>query len=324
MKNVIDKLLQSDEPSVRWQTLVHVLGRDPGTPDVKNLCGGIKTSPRVRALLSERDPRGNIPLHPYAKWCGAHWVLVALADLHYPPNDESLLPLREQVLEWLFSKHYRMQVTRTVAHRVRLHGSIDGNAVYALLALGLADRRVDELVDRLLQAQWEDGGWNCDKNPRATHSSFAESLIPFRALGLYARTTNNAEVCDATRHAAKLFLTRHLYKRVRDGTVINYEFVKLHYPCYWHYDILFALKVLAETGYIRDARCGDALDLLESKRLPGGGFPAEAKYYLVTNRMNSRGSLVDWGGTSKRRMNEFVTADALYVLRSAGRLAIPN
>jgi hypothetical protein len=31
-------------------------------------------------------------------------------------------------------------------------------------------------------------------------------------------------------------------------------------------------------------------------------------------------SPVDWGGAGKGRMNEWVTADALWVLRAAGRL----
>jgi len=98
------------------------------------------------------------------------------------------------------------------------------------------------------------------------------------------------------------------------------DFVKLHYPCYWRYDILFGLKVMAEAGLISDERCHDALDLLESKRLPDGGFPAEGKYYRVTEKATTGRSLVDWGGTSKKHMNEFITADALYVLKKSGRL----
>jgi hypothetical protein len=31
-------------------------------------------------------------------------------------------------------------------------------------------------------------------------------------------------------------------------------------------------------------------------------------------------SQVDWGGSGNRRMNEWVTADALYVLRAAGAI----
>jgi hypothetical protein len=98
------------------------------------------------------------------------------------------------------------------------------------------------------------------------------------------------------------------------------DFVKLHYPCYWRYDILFGLKVMAETGFVSDRRCGDALDLLQSKRLPGGGFPTECKYYRVSEKAASGRSLVDWGGVGRKRMNEFVTVDALYVLKQAGQL----
>jgi hypothetical protein len=76
---------------------------------------------------------------------------------------------------------------------------------------------------------------------------------------------------------------------------------------------------MAEAGFIRDGRCQDALDLLEAKKLPEGGFPAQGKYYTTSSAKSGR-SLVDWGGVSQRRMNPFVTMDALYVLKEAGRL----
>jgi hypothetical protein len=101
---------------------------------------------------------------------------------------------------------------------------------------------------------------------------------------------------------------------------MNDQFVRLHYPCYWRYDILFALKVMAEAGFIRDPRCEEALDLLESKQLPDGGWPAEERFYKTAKPPTSGCDLVSWGGVSKRRPNAWVTADALYVLRAAGRL----
>jgi hypothetical protein len=100
---------------------------------------------------------------------------------------------------------------------------------------------------------------------------------------------------------------------------MNHRFVLLHYPLYWHYDILFGLKVLAEAGLLGDPRCKAALDLLQSKRLPDGGFPAEDSYARPTRPQLSGYSPVSWGGTSRKTMNPFVTADALYVLRMAGR-----
>jgi hypothetical protein len=76
---------------------------------------------------------------------------------------------------------------------------------------------------------------------------------------------------------------------------------------------------MAEAGFIHDERCREALELLETKRLPDGGFPAEKAYYRVTDKEVSGRSLVNWGGTSKKKMNEFVTANALHVLKAAGR-----
>ena len=320
MRSIIDKLVKSDEPSVRFKVLVNVLGKELESVEIIRLQQEIKSCPRVRLLLSERGKDGKIPFHPYAKWYGAHWILASLADIGYPPSDESLIPLREQVYEWLLSKKHEKRI-KSIEGRVRRCASQEGNALYYLLSLGLADARTEELAERLMKWQWADGGWNCDKNPKAINSSFMESLIPLRGLALYGKLTGDKESKNAAGRAAQIFLKRKLFKRQRDGKIISDDFVKLHYPCYWHYDILFGLTVMAKAGFIGDERCYDALGLLESKRLPDGGFPAEKKYYQFTERIKTGRSLVDWGGTSEKHMNEFVTADALYVLKKSGRLS---
>ncbi|MDH5507506.1 MAG: hypothetical protein OEZ02_09825 [Anaerolineae bacterium] len=271
------------------------------------------------ALLSERTPDGSIPHHAYHKWDGAHWVLAALADLGYPAGDETLIPLRDQQMAWLLSdKHIKDIERRTVAGRVRMHPSQEGNAIYSQIKLGIVDERIELLVQRLYDWQWPDGGWNCDMNPKTTISSFMESLVPLRALVHYQQISGDPKAKQAAERAAEIFLKRHLFKRISDGKVMDANFVALHYPCYWHYDILFALKVMTEAGLIGDPRCVEALNLLEYKRLPDGGFPAEKKYYRVTDKNISGRSLVNWGGTSKKRANPWVTRDARYVIEAAG------
>ncbi|MGB7063072.1 MAG: hypothetical protein WBF13_12060 [Candidatus Zixiibacteriota bacterium] len=318
-RDIISRLLNSKEPSVRFKVLVNVLDRRVESPAIARLQERIGSSPRVKSLFSERGRDGKIPCYAYKKWCGAHWVLATLADIGYPPGDESLVPLRDQVYDWLFSNQHEKCI-RTIDGRVRRCASQEGNALWYLLTLGLADDQTEELAQRLAGWQWPDGGWNCDKNPHAEKSSFWESLIPLRALALHARLTGSRRSKQAAKRASEVFLKRRLYKREKDGKVMQDDFVKLHYPCYWRYDILFGLKVMAEAGLIGDKRCGDALKLLESKRLPDDGFPTEGKYYKVTEKVTTGRSLVDWGGVSRKRMNEFVTVDALYVLKQAGRL----
>ncbi len=304
------------EPALAWKLTVNVQGLDPASRAAKQATGVVKDSPIARALLAERLPDGRTRRHAYSKWDGAHWILVVLADLSYPPGDETLRPMVEQCYAWLLSAAHAKHI-REMNGRVRRCASQEGYAIWYALRLGFANDQTTELVERLLKWQWPDGGWNCDKHPEASKSSFMETLIPLRALALYARVSGDGRVRQAVERTAEVFLRRALFKRQRDGEVMDPHFVWLHYPCYWHYDILFGLKVLAEAGLIGDPRCQAALDLLESKRLPDGGFPAEKSYSRTTRPGLSGYSLVSWGGTSTRRMNPFVTADALFVLRMA-------
>lgn len=336
-ETVIDRLLASEEPSVRWKTRVGVLGESESAPALRALQKQIRDSPRVRALLSGRESDGRLVSgrSVYDKWRGAHWVLATLADIGYPKGDRRLLPVRDQLMsQWLDpanyyeefeaatkSASYRRRGVPVMQGRHRRCASQQSNALFSVIKLGLEDRRCDALVERLLHWQWPDGGWNCDRNPAASHSSFMESILPLRALALVACKTRRMDAGRAAREAAEIFLKRKLFLRQSDGAVMRAEFVLLHYPLYWHYDILGGLKVMAEAGFIGDPRCREALDLLESKRLPDGGWPAEARYYTGSPRAANGADWIDWGGASKRRENPWVTVDALIVLRSAGRLS---
>ena len=228
------------EPSLAWRA--RGATRD-GFDD--RLVEQIRVSERVQMLLSERRADGTIPLHPYAKWRGAHWVLATLAELGYPAADSSPAPLRERVLAWLLADPYETRWTPKRHGLCRMHASQDANAVWYLLRLGLADERVDLLVRRLVEAQWPDGGWNCDPRESARVSSFEETLIPLRALALYAQETGSPGARAAAERAATVFLSRRLYRRRSDGCPISERFLRLAFPRYWHYDLLFGLVVLS-------------------------------------------------------------------------------
>ena len=169
---------------------------------------------------------------------------------------------------------------------------------------------------------WDVGGWNCDKNPSASHSSFMESILPLRALALYAQTEGDDRAAGAAERAKEVFLKRHLFMRQEDNSVIRKEFVALHYPLYWHYDLLHALKIMAEAGFIDDPRCGTAPELLAAKQLTGGGWAAEKKYYKASHELALGNDFIDWGPTGKKKMNPWVTVDALFVFRAAGYLSV--
>jgi len=332
---IVDTLLASDEPAVRYKVRVGTLGEDPNSRSMRALAQHVKRSPLVQTLLSRRDRSGRVmPAHnPYTKWYGAHWVLAHLAEIGYPSSDRDLHPVRDQVLAYWLRPQFVTEFPCTSASRAKkvrgvpiLNGrarrcaSQQGNALFSIVKLGFLDQRCEQLAERLMHWQWPDGGWNCDVHAKGDTSSFWESLTPLRGLVAYVSATGDTTARAASERAAEVFLSRALFRRRRDGALMNRQFLELHYPCYWRYDILFGLKVMAEAGFISDRRCNEALDRLEEKRLPDGGWPAEARFYRNSAKLGSGVELVSWGGVRKRTMNPWVTADALMVLTAAGRL----
>ncbi|HZY92269.1 MAG TPA: hypothetical protein VFG07_05810 [Thermoplasmata archaeon] len=326
--------MDSREPSIRWRARVNVLGEDRASSRIQRLEEEVRKSPRVRSLLRSRgrleDPHSGRAV--YQKWHGLHWVLLSLAELGYPRGDESLNPMRDRVLSlWLSSSYfrefdadskdaeYRGQGIARVKGRYRRCASQQGGALLAITMLGITDDRAAQLVERLGHWQWPDGGWNCDRNPSADTSSFAETLLATQGLAAYGSEFHDPKAVAAARRAAEVFLRRRLFRRVSDGKIIWHDFVRLHFPLYWHYDVLGGLKAMGLLGLLKDPKCSEALDLLESMRLPAGGWPAHSKYYTSLRHDDVHGAeYVDWGDGAKQA-NPWVTSDALHVLREAGR-----
>ena len=313
---VIQELWETGEAGLRLKLVVSGLVEEVSQSGKDAMLQEFAASERVNTLLDiHSDIEKNTP-SSYSKWMGGHWVLAVLADFPYPSGDPRLLPLRDQQLAWLFGNHHQATIRkRMVDGRQRRCTSQEGYALFSHLRLGIANERVHDLAQALVRWQWPDGGWNCDMNPEAHTSSFHETLIPLRGLIEYQRHFPDATVQACIDRAKEVFLKRELYLRLSNGKVMNENFVLLSYPSYWHYDILSGLKVMAEGGWLEDLRCQKALTIIKQKQLPEGGFPAEKRYYHF-NPNKSGYSPVDWGGVSKRKMNPWVTVEALAVLKA--------
>ncbi len=319
---IVKELLSSSNPTIRYKTYKLLLDEPEDSPKMLSLRKSIKKSLMAKRLLSHRRSDGTIDAHPYRKWQGPHWTLYSLAEIDYPCGGRSLLSMRDQAYNWLLEeKHLKYPSSLLIPgqeDRFRRCASQEGNAIWYSIKLGIDDQRTKILVQRLKKWQWPDGGWNCDKRPQARKSSVIESLIPLRALHLAGERYNDSEALEYADKTAAYFLKRKLYRRLKDGKMILPDFDKIHYPVFF-YDVLFVLLVMAEIGKITDRRCSEALDILQLKQLPDGGFPLERKNCKTSNTIITRGSFADWGEWGKRKTNPFVTIYALYVLKCAGR-----
>lgn len=100
--------------------------------------------------------------------------------------------------------------------------------------------------------------------------------------------------------------------------MINPRWLDLHYPLYWHYDILHWLLLLSRVVGLTDPRVDEALDIIESKRRPDGTWREGGSYWKPLGRTVTGVDVVDWGS---RVPNEMITLNALRVLKAAGRLS---
>lgn len=336
-RKLLDRLGRSPEPSIRWRVRVRVLGDSRDRASVRALEEQVRRSERVARLLT----RGRQPFVSgkfggvYRYWQGIHWALTALADIGYPVGDPGLEPLLDRALAmWTLPVYDRTARTSSGAApssrdgvpllngRYRRCASQQGNALLYSSRLAGGGEPADHLAKLLARWQWDDGGWNCARSPSAHVSSFMETLTPMRGLAAYADVSGSADARRVARRAAEVFLRRRLFRRLRDGSVMRPRFLQLHYPLYWYYDVLGGLKGMAEVGRIDDPRCEEALDWLEGRELSTGGWPADDRYYRVSREWKYGSEYVDWGTPKARRPNDWVTTDALFVLGSAGRLAV--
>jgi len=310
-------LLKSRDPSVRYSTLVDLLGEPIDSREVMTIHEAIPTGRRVRALLRGQQRDSGFGVHPYKKWTGAHWRLVSLVELGIPKDHKRARTAAEQVLEWLTSEHH-LRGIETVNGLVRRCASQEGNALGVCSRLGLiGDSRVRQLAESLTAWQWPDGGWNCDKREGAHHSSFYESLAPMWGLIQYHLAGGDGRSLEAARRTGEFFLKHHLFRSEQTGKVIDDEWLKLHYPLYWHYDVLQALRIMAQLEELSDPRAQEALDIVESKRHPDGTWHVEGLYWLPPGRRGSNVEVVDWG---RRGSNEMITLNALRVLKATNRI----
>src|SRR5881296_3309312 len=271
--HAVEWLLDSDNPSICYLTLTEILNRPSDSKEVLAAKKQIPSGPIVKTLLLGQRADGGFGVHPYQKWTGAHWRLVALVELGIPSGFRPAIKATDLVLKWLLSEAHIRNVPK-INGLTRRCASQEGNALAVCSRLGLADNpRVKQLAESLVKWQWPDGGWNCDKREDTKHSSFNESLATLWGLVEYYRATADPDSRRAADMASEFFLRHRLFRSCRSneerppetlhGTMFReiHPWTQLHYPLYWHYDILQALIILSRAGKLEDPRTRKPQDL---------------------------------------------------------------
>src|SRR5712691_512988 len=166
----------------------------------------------------------------------------------------------------------------------------------------------------------EDGTVTGDPRPTIPRST---SL--YRRFGVLSSINEqrDREYLKPIERASEFFLQHHLFRSDHTGEIIHPSMVKLHYPLYWHCDILQELTILSRAGKLDDPRTKEALDIVEKKRDPNGLWHANDYYWSMRRTpltklkvLVSNVEIVDWG---RKGPNKMITVNALRALKASGR-----
>ena len=261
--SVIRWLLEGD-PSIRWQVM----------RDLTHDCEDAVSSERSRvafegwgkALLDRQAPQGCWGGPNEEGWMITMDALALLREFGLDPRSEAARTAIARVKEHLTFK--------SLGNRPYFDGETEACINGAILAFGsYFGERCDRIVDRLLDEQLADGGWNCEAPP-STRSSFNSTIRVLEGLNEYERAWGAAmAVTNARRRAHEYLLQRRMFRRLSNGGIVNRKWMRFAFPTMWHYDILRGLDYLRDAGVEPDERAREAVEIVESRRHQNGRWP---------------------------------------------------
>jgi hypothetical protein len=274
--NVTDWLLDSD-PAIRWQVQRDLLDEPASVWEAER--AKIATHGWGKRLLDLEDEDGQwaggalFPRvddgSPGQPWTATSPTLQLLRDFGIDPSDERVsrgIALIRENSKWEHDgqRFFDGEVEPCINGRTVATGVYFGEDVAAI-------------VERLLDEQLDDGGWNCEMENGSVRSSFDSTIEVLDGLLEFEQRFGGPRVQTAIGLAHAYLLDRHLMRRLSTGDVLE-KYTTFSYPFRWHYDVLRGLDHLRAAGVTPDERWDDALELVRSKRQPDGRWLLENSY----------------------------------------------
>jgi hypothetical protein len=277
MDHTIEWLMEGD-PAIRWQTLRDLLDAPKSKWQAERK--KVATEGWGARLLSLQDNKGVWGGGLYApKWISSTYTLLQLRDLGLPPQVPAAHAGTRVLLDGMLGKE---KSEKFPEHLENMDLCIVGMMLALAVYFQVVDSRVDAILVHLKDHEMPDGGWNCrSKRIRVSHSSFHTTFNVLDGVRQVLESKNRkyrAAMRAAEGRALELLYQHKLFRSDKTNKIIYSRFVDLTYPFRWHYDILRGLDYMQRANVPRDPRAAEAIELLESKRLPDGTWKNEYRY----------------------------------------------
>ncbi|MFX0167844.1 MAG: hypothetical protein ACFE89_09040 [Candidatus Hodarchaeota archaeon] len=282
---VLNWLLESANPSVRYWALQHLKDLPSTNSEVQTTQQAILDSPVVKAFLSAQTPEGywGKPDHIYAnKYRATTHSFLILAELGLPR-----LSTIERGIEHLFSfqldsGHFttvRPKTAKGYASTISDTCCLDANIIYYLVHFGyLGDPRTQKTIQFLVDHYDKNrGGWKCRAYPINRDTVFPNECYMglckvLKAFSVFPESDRSPEINTIINQVIEVVLDNQIYKYLRNPDGSRKEkagWKRFGYPLFYNSDILEVLDTLTRLN-VRDPRMQDAINVVLETQQPDG------------------------------------------------------
>ncbi len=266
--------LLNGDPAVRWQTERDLLDRPPAT--WRTTRRRIATEGWGARLLAAQDPAGTWAGGLYSpKWTSTTYTLLLLRRLGLDQANLQAIAGCRRLLDGARWIDEGVSYGKTHAYAERC---VNGMVLSLASWFDVDDTRIDGLAALLLDAQMEDGGWNCRDHEGATHGSFHTTISVLEGLIIWQRRGNTGVAAAAIGDGHEFMLRHRMFRSHRSGSVIDGAWLTPAFPPRWHYDVMRGLDHLRDAGANRDDRAAEAIKLVRSQQRADGRWAKGRTY----------------------------------------------
>jgi hypothetical protein len=318
----VDWLLEDDNPSVKYFTLIDLLEKSSEDSELIESKKQIMEIGVVPKILEKQNPGGywGKPEEFYvrSKYKGTVWNLIILASLGANENDKRI----RDTVEFILKNSQDLTRGGFAPWSIKKGGGapgkaipcLTGNMIWSMIRFGyLEDPRVQKGINWITKYQRFDDGeyidlpddwpYKAQKACFSTHSCHMGVVKALKALAEIPENKRNKDVNNTIKKAVDYLLLHHIYKRSHDLSKMSKPgWLRLRFPHMYQDDILEILEILTKLG-IHDERMQDAIDIIVSKQDDKGRWILEDTFNgrFITN-IEAKGKPSKWITLSAIRM----------------------
>ena len=255
--------LLTGDVSIQYQTRRDLLSEE--RPDLRER---IAHEGWGKMLLERRNNSGHWGRGFYQpKWISSHYTLLDLRNLSISPDCELVHETLDLIINNEKGEDGGLNPAKTNSNS---DVCVNGMALNYFSYFGYDEKPLRSIIDFLLSRKMADGGFNCRSNRQgARHSSLHTTISVLEGIEEYKKNGYSyklEELLKAEKTSREFILQHKLFRSDKTGEIIDKNFLKLHYPYRWRYDILRALDYFQYAKVPYDKRMQEALDMLIKKR----------------------------------------------------------